>query len=144
MPTIPVFEQWTWPWPAWTLHGAYLAAALLVAVHYVPLLQRSWRFPGATAKAHALRTWLAWTLCSTVSCTYGLFALHNLIFLIVVGLDLAGRIAMVMLIVRARRLTQREARPAHATLKPVPANAYRNSGTTHSGFSPRATRCTFS
>lgn len=102
MPIIPVTEQWTWPWPEWTLHAAYLMAAMMVAVHYVPQLRCAWRYPEATVKAHALSTWLVWTLCSAVSCTYGVFVLHNLVFLIVVGLDLLGRFAMVMLIVRAR------------------------------------------
>lgn len=148
-PTIPILEQWTWPLPDWTLHGAYLAAAVLVAAHYVPLLRRGWQFPDATTKAHSLYTWLVWTFFSAVSCTYGLFMLHNLIFLIVVSLDLLGRFTMVMLIVRARVLTVGIAsplpnpgypQPRLAASAPETQNAHRNSGTTHSGLSPRATR----
>lgn len=112
--TIPVFEHWAWPWDVWTLHCAYLLAAMLVTVHYIPQVQRAWRFPQATLTAHSLLTWSVWTLCSIISCTYGLFVLHNLVFLFVVSADLVGRCTMVALILRAQVLRrQRVDRRAH-------------------------------
>lgn len=102
--TIPVLESWAWPWAAWTLHVAYLCSGLIIAVHYIPLLQRAWRFPLATATAQSLPAWSAWTLCRTVAFTYGVFVLHDLVFLVVVGSDLVGRLAMAGLIVRARAI----------------------------------------
>jgi hypothetical protein len=98
--TIPILESWTWPWPALTLHAAYLMSGLLIAAHYVPQLRRAWRCPTATREAQSLPTWLVWTLCRAVAFTYGIFVLHDLVFLVVVGADMFGRLAMVALIVR--------------------------------------------
>lgn len=103
--TIPVLESWTWPWPTWMLHVAYLLSGLLIAVHYLPQLRRAWRFPAATLAAQSLSTWSVWTLCRGVAFTYGVFVLHDLVFLLVVGADLFGRFAMVTLIVRARAIS---------------------------------------
>lgn len=112
---IDVLTGLTWPWPASTLHWAYLTSGLLIAAHYVPLLARAWRHPEATATAQSLLTWAVWTLCRGVAFTYGLFILHDLVFLIVVGADLLGRLAMAALVVRARwRVRQRAATLADA------------------------------
>jgi hypothetical protein len=100
--TIPVLVSWTWPWAAWTLHLAYLASGLVIAAHYLPLLRRAWQHPAATATAHSLLTWSAWTLCRAVAFMYGLFELHDLVFLTVVGVDLLGRLGVAALVVRAR------------------------------------------
>ena len=99
--TIPVLETWIWPWPALTLHVAYLVSGLLIAAHYLPQLRRAWRCPCATREAQSLSTWLVWTLCRAVAFTYGIFVLHDLVFLVVVGADMFGRLAMVGLIARA-------------------------------------------
>lgn len=103
--TVPVLEHWTWPSGKWTLHAAYLLPGVLIAVHYWPQICRAWRFPGATAAAQSLSTWVVWTVCRAVAFTYGVFVLHDLVFLIVVGADIAGRLAMVALIVRALVIT---------------------------------------
>lgn len=103
-PSLLVLEQWSWPWPPWTLHAAYLLAAMLVALHYVPQLRCAWRHPAATRTAHSLRTWVVWSMCSAVSCAYGVFVLHNLVFLMVVSADFLGRFGMVLFIVRAHLL----------------------------------------
>jgi hypothetical protein len=99
--TVPVFETWTWPWPASILHAAYLMSGMLIALHYAPQLRRAWRFPEATLAAQSLLTWVVWTLCRAVAFTYGIFVLHDLVFLLVVGADMFGRLAMVGLIIRA-------------------------------------------
>lgn len=101
---IPVLESWTWPWPATTLHVAYLLSGLLIAMHYLPQLRRAWRFPAATLAAQSLLTWSVWTLCRAVAFSYGVFVLHDLVFLIVVGADMFGRLAMVAMILRAHAL----------------------------------------
>jgi hypothetical protein len=99
--TFPVLENWTWPWSVLTLHVAYLMSGLLIAVQYVPQLRRAWCFPVATLVAQSLSTWSVWTLCRAVAFTYGIFVLHDLVFLVVVGADMFGRLAMVGLIIRA-------------------------------------------
>ena len=116
-PTPPVLESCTWPWPIWTLHAAYLLSGLLIAVHYVPQLRRAWQFPEATLAAQSLSTWSVWTLCRAVAFTYGVVVLHDLVFLLVVGADMLGRLAMVALILRAHAIsagsTARDRRAAH-------------------------------
>ena len=103
--TITVLEGWTWPWPIWTVHVAYLLSGLLIALHYVPQLQRSWKFPAATLAAQSLLTWAVWTACRAVAFTYGVVVLHDLVFLLVVGADMFGRLAMVALIIRAHAIS---------------------------------------
>lgn len=114
--TIPVLEHWTWPWPPWTLHAAYLISGLLIALHYAPQIRRAWRHPAATAAAQSLLTWTVWTLCRAVAFTYGVFILHDLVFLVVVGADMLGRVTMVLLIVRARAITHGAALPGRHVL----------------------------
>lgn len=100
--TIPLLESWTWLWPAWTLNLVYLASGLVIAAHYVPLLRRARRLPVAAAAVHSLPTWLVWTLCRAIAFVYGLFVVRELVFLLVLGADLLGRLAVAALIVRAR------------------------------------------
>ena len=103
--TIPVLEGWIWPWPTGTMHAAYLLSGLLIAVHYVPQVRRAWQFPAATLAAQSLSTWCVWTLCRAVAFLYGVFILHDLLFLVVVGDDMIGRLAIVGLIVRAHAVS---------------------------------------
>ncbi len=103
---IDVFGSLVWPWAPATLHWAYLTSGLLIAAHYGPLLCRAWRHPEATAAAQSLLTWTVWTGCRIVAFVYGLFILHDLVFLLVVGADLLGRLAMAVLILRARSLVR--------------------------------------
>lgn len=102
--TIPVLADWAWPWPVFSLHVAYLLSGLLIALHYIPQVRRAWYFPAATLAAQSLSTWTAWTLCRAVAFIYGIFVLHDLVFLVVVGTDMFGRLAIVGLIVRARSI----------------------------------------
>ena len=99
--TIPVLESWTWPWPIWTLHVTYLFSGLLFALHYIPQIRIAWRHPGATRTAQSLSTWCVWTLCRMVGFAYGVYVVHDLFFVLVIGADLLGRFVMVALIVRA-------------------------------------------
>jgi len=52
--------------------------------------------------AQSIATWFVWTLCRIVAFRYGIYVLNDLEFLIVVGADLLGRLAVVAMIVRAR------------------------------------------
>lgn len=112
--TVPVLEGWNWPWPESTLHTAYLLSGLLIALNYVPQLQRAWRFPNATLAAQSMSSWTVWTACRAVAFLYGLFMLHDLLFLVVVGADMLGRLAMVALILRAHRMTSGALLTAHS------------------------------
>jgi hypothetical protein len=105
--TFPVLENWTWPWSDLTLHVAYLVSGLLIAVQYIPQLQRAWCFPLATLVAQSLSTWTVWTLCRAVAFIYGIFVLHDLVLLVVVGADMFGRLAMMGLIIRAHVIAAR-------------------------------------
>lgn len=116
--TIPVLQSWAWPWSASTLHAAYLMSGLLIALHYVPQLRRAWCFPEATLAAQSLSTWLVWTACRGIALAYGLFVLHDLVFLLVVGADMVGRLAMVGAILRAHAIAADIALPVHRA--PVP------------------------
>ena len=110
------------PLPEVMLHWAYLLSGLLIASHYLPLLRRAWLHPEATVAAQPLSTWAVWTLCRLVAFSYGLFILHDLVFLIVVGADVTGRFAMASLIVRARWLLARH-RTAPDAPSPVALSA---------------------
>ena len=101
--TIPILQDWTWPWPIWTLHATYLGSGLLIALHYIPQIRLAWRHPEATRTAQSLVTWCVWTLCRGVAFTCGVYVVHDLLFLLVIGADLLGRFTMVGLIVRANR-----------------------------------------
>jgi hypothetical protein len=103
--TLPVLQSWTWPWPIWTLNLVYLATGLVIAAHYVPLLRRAWLFPVAAATVHPLLSWSVWTLCRAIALVYGIFVVREPVFLLVVGADLFGRLAVAALIVRARVLS---------------------------------------
>ncbi len=103
---IDFLADLTWPWSAASLHWAYFMSGLIIAAQYLPLLRRAWGQPEATATAQSLQTWAVWTGCRTVAFIYGLFILHDLLFLLVVGLDLVGRLAMAALILRARWLVR--------------------------------------
>lgn len=107
--TVPVFESWSWPWPEWTLHLIYLFSGSLIAAHYLPQLRLAWSFPAATLAAQSLASWTVWTLCRVVAFGYGVFVVHDLLFLVVVGADIAGRGAMVGLILRAHALARARA-----------------------------------
>lgn len=108
---IEVFANAQWPLPEATLHWAYLCSGLLIASHYGPLLRRAWLQPAATVLSQPLSTWAVWTLCRIVAFTYGIFILHDLVFLVVVGADIAGRFAMAVLILRAHWLMGRGRMP---------------------------------
>jgi hypothetical protein len=101
---IQILEDWAWPWSASTLSASYLVSGVLITANYVPQLRRAWRFPVATVAAQSLSSWSMWTLCRAVAFTYGVLVLHDLVFLIIVGADMFGRFAIVMLILRAHAI----------------------------------------
>jgi len=90
--------------PASFLQVTYLLCGLLMAVNYVPQLWRAWRFPAATVMAQSLSSWSMWTVCRAIAFAYGAFVLHDVVLLVVVGIDIVGRFCIVMLIVRAHTL----------------------------------------
>lgn len=119
---IEAFPHAVWPLPIETLHWAYLLSGLLIAAHYAPLLQRAWRHVEATATAQSLSTWAVWTGCRAVALAYGVFVVHDLLFVCVVGADVCGRLAMAALILRARmyvRLRDRILAERHETGQPL-------------------------
>ena len=103
---IDAFQLATWALPIATLHWAYLVSGFLIAAHYVPMLRRAWTHVEATATAQSLHTWAMWTACRVVACLYGIFVVHDLLFVLVVTADVIGRFAMAALIVRARLYVQ--------------------------------------
>jgi hypothetical protein len=89
-----------------------------MGANYAPQLRRAWLHPEATLAAQSLSTWCAWPSCGSVAFAYGVFIVHDVVFLVVVGADLIGRFALVALIVRAHALAYgRTLRPSFGPVR---------------------------
>ena len=86
------------------LRWCYLCSGFVMAGSYAPQVLRAWRHPVATAIAQSLSSWLLWTACRTVALVYGMFIVRDVLFVLSIGLDLAGRVALVVAMLRARRV----------------------------------------
>lgn len=84
------------------LQAAYLAAGLLLVAAYVPQLRRAWCEPQATARAWSPGSLLTWALCRLVAWAYVALVARDGLLTLVVGLDAAGRVAMLVMLLRAR------------------------------------------
>ena len=99
------------------LRWCYLCSGFVMAGSYAPQVLRAWRHPVATAIAQSLSSWLLWTACRTVALVYGMFIIRDVLFVLAIGLDLAGRVALV-----AVRRSRRRPRCRAAT-QPVSPNS---------------------
>lgn len=86
-----------------SLATAYLLTGFLFAASYLPRLMCMLRDPRATAASHSLGSQVIWTACRLVSSLYvGVVARQPLILLVVL-LDLTGRLACVVVLLHSRK-----------------------------------------
>jgi len=86
------------------LRAVYFGSGFVIAGSYVPQVLRAWRHPVATAIAQSLSSWLLWSACRFVALVYGVVVVHDALFIAAIGLDLAGRAALLVAMLRARRV----------------------------------------
>ena len=98
------------------LGGLYLISGIAIAASYVPQLARGWRNPEATFLAQSFCSWAVWAACRAIALLYGIFVIGDSLFILAVGLDLLGRLLVLVVILRATRLQRRRSRrrPADA------------------------------
>lgn len=84
------------------LSASYLAAGLAVAAVYVPRVRCMLADDHATARSHSLGAETLWTLCRLITLAYVAAIAQQPLITLSVGLDVAGRVAMLIVIVRAR------------------------------------------
>ncbi|MEO7335202.1 MAG: hypothetical protein ABIV63_01360 [Caldimonas sp.] len=92
------------------LSAGYLASGFVMAGIYVPQLVRGWRNPRATVLAQSLSSWTVWAACRVVALLYGCLVIGDPLFILAVGLDLLGRLAVLAVLLRAMWL---QAWPRH-------------------------------
>ena len=83
------------------LSAGYLVSGFVMAGIYVPQLVRGWRDPRATVLAQSLSSWTVWAACRVVALLYGCLVIGDLLFILAVGLDLLGRLAVLAVLLRA-------------------------------------------
>ena len=86
------------------LRWCYFFSGFVMAASYVPQVLRGWRHPVATAIAQSLASWLLWSTCRAVALVYGVVIVHDPLFTLAIGLDLAGRVVLLVVMIRARRV----------------------------------------
>jgi hypothetical protein len=111
--------------PGWlqSLQAIYLLAGVLMAAGYVGQIRKAWRQPQASLLAQSMPSWLLWTACRMVALAYGIWVIRDAAFIVVVGLDVVGRLGVVLALLRARRLLRLAGRVAG----PAPAHAWAGS-----------------
>ena len=99
------------------LRWCYLCSGFVMVGSYAPQVLRAWRHPVATAIAQSLSSWLLWTACRTVALVYGMVIVRDVLFVLAIGLDLAGRVALLVAMLRARSIAAegRGDRPGRCT-----------------------------
>ena len=99
---LPLWLVGAWS-PTW-LQAAYLLTGLIAAIGYVPQILLGWRQPRATALAQSVTSWTLWTACRLVALAYCVVQVGDALLVIAVGLDAAGRLAVLLILLRARWL----------------------------------------
>ena len=94
------------------LGGLYLLSGLAIAASYIPQLARGWRHPEATVVAQSFCSWAVWAACRAVALLYGIVVVEDVLFIVAVGLDLLGRILVLVVLLRAIGLQRRACRAA--------------------------------
>jgi hypothetical protein len=84
------------------LSASYLCAGLVVAAVYVPRVRRMLADDQATAASHSICAEALWTLSRLVTLAYVAAVAGQPLITLSVSLDLAGRVAMLIVLFRAR------------------------------------------
>jgi hypothetical protein len=110
-----VLSHSSWPGSPQLLQAIYLLSGVLMAAGYVGQIRKAWRQPQASLLAQSMPSWLLWTSCRLVALAYGIWVIGDAVFIAVVGLDVSGRLGVVLMLLRAQRLQRlalRVAKPA--------------------------------
>ncbi len=83
---------------------AYLLTGIVFAAMYVPKLRCMIRDPQSTATAYSATTEWLWMACRLVSLLYVVLVAQDAAIAAVVSLDLIGRVASLLIVLRARRM----------------------------------------
>ena len=86
------------------LHLAYVVSGLVMATAYVGQIRRIWRQPQASLLAQSMPSWLQWTACRSIALAYGICVIGDAAFIWAVGLDVCGRLGVLLALLRARNL----------------------------------------
>lgn len=89
------------------LQGLYMASGFVLVMGYGPQLRRLLVHPDAGATACPLSSWLLWTGCRVVALAYSACAVGDAALTLIVSLDVAGRAAVLALLVRAHWIRRR-------------------------------------
>jgi hypothetical protein len=89
--------------PVALLTLAYLVSGFVVAAAYGPKLRAMRADLQATARSHSLASETLWTLCRLVSLAYVASIARDPVIGLIVALDLSGRFAIVVTVIRAHR-----------------------------------------
>lgn len=84
------------------LQPLYVASGLLMASGYGPQLWRLLRYPEASALACPVSSWMLWTACRVVALAYCALAVRDTWLVLGVGLDVAGRLLVLALLLWVR------------------------------------------
>lgn len=84
------------------LSASYLIAGLTFAAVYVPRVRCMLTDDLATTRSHSFCAEALWTLCRLVTLAYVAAVAAQPLITLSVSLDLAGRVAMLVVLVRAR------------------------------------------
>lgn len=96
------------------LQGLYLASGVVLVMGYGPQLRRLLLHPEAGATACPMSSWLLWTACRVVALAYSACAVRDAALTLIVSLDVAGRAAVLALLVRVHWIRRRRRRPRAA------------------------------
>jgi hypothetical protein len=86
---------------------AYVVTGFIFAAMYVPKLRCMIRDPQSTATAYSPSTEWLWTACRVVSLLYVGLVARDAAIAVVILLDLTGRVASLIIVLRARRVVAR-------------------------------------
>lgn len=96
------------------LQWLYMASGFVLVMGYGPQLRRLVLHPEAGATACPMSSWLLWTACRVVALMYSACAVRDMALTLIVGLDVVGRAAVLVLLVRVHCLRQRRRMPVRA------------------------------
>lgn len=92
----------------------YVASGFVLVMGYGPQLRRLVLHPEAGAIACPMSSWLLWTACRVVALVYSACAVRDAALTLIVSLDVAGRAAVLALLVRVHWIRRRQRWPRDA------------------------------
>lgn len=87
------------------LSAAYTSSGFAFAAAYWPKIRNVIRQPGAAVLSHSMGAEFTWTACRVISLAYVALVAREPLIGLVVLLDLIGRVALLSVVLTARRRT---------------------------------------